>query len=142
MNSEADPTIVSRWIDEVWNRGRDEFTDEVFAEHWIGHDLQQPGCQGRITTRESFKTAQQAFRAAFSGLEVKVDETLVTGDRVVVRCTAQGVHTGSGIGIQPTGRPVHLTGTILARMQNGRVVESWDNWDVLGLYTQLGVDIG
>jgi predicted ester cyclase len=134
--------ILRRWIDEVWNRGREDVIDEVFAEHWVGHDLQQPGCCGTVTGREAYKSAQRAFRAAFSDLEVKVDETLVAGDRIAVRCTAQGVHTGNGIGIQPTGRTIHLTGTILARVQDGQVVESWDNWDVMGLYLQLGVDVG
>jgi predicted ester cyclase len=142
MIEHADPTILRRWIDEVWNRGRDDVIDELFAEHWVGHDLQQPGCTGQTTGREQFKSAHRAFRSAFSNVEVKVDETMVAGDRIAVRCVAHGVHTGNGIGVSPTGKPVHITGTILARVQDGRVVESWDNWDVMGLYLQLGVNVG
>jgi predicted ester cyclase len=142
MAERADPTILRRWIDEVWNRGREDVIDEVFAEHWVGHDLQQPGCTGTTTGREQFKSAHRAFRSAFSNIEVELGQTKVAGDRIEVQCVARGVHTGNGIGVSPTGKPVHIAGTVIARVQGGQVVESWDRWDVMGLYSQLGVEVG
>ena len=47
-------------------------------------------------------------------------------------------HKGDFQGIAPTGRKATVNGTTWARIENGQIVEGWDNWDQLGLLVQLG----
>jgi len=37
-----------------------------------------------------------------------------------------------------SGRTVRLRGITLVRFAGGKVVESWDNWDQLGMLQQIG----
>ena len=39
---------------------------------------------------------------------------------------------------QATGKPVRITGTTIARIENGQVMEGWDNWDQMALLEQIG----
>jgi ketosteroid isomerase-like protein len=57
----------------------------------------------------------------------------------VTRWTITGTHEGELTGIPPTGRRISITGISIARIANGKIIESWNNWDALGLMQQLGV---
>lgn len=51
------------------------------------------------------------------------------GDKVATRWITTGHHTGRGLGIEPTGAAVHVTGINMPRFVDGKVAESWDNYD-------------
>ena len=59
-------------------------------------------------------------------------------EEFVTRWTARGTHTGDLWGIPGTGKEVTVTGTSIDRIKDGWIVESWSNWDALGLMQQLG----
>jgi predicted ester cyclase len=55
-----------------------------------------------------------------------------------VRILATGTHTGDGLGIPPTGRPVRATGIIIMRWDDsGRIAEGWNEFDAAGMQRQL-----
>jgi len=58
---------------------------------------------------------------------------------VVTGITAHGKHTGELLGIPPTGERLTMTGIAIRRIANGRLVEHWSQFDLLGLRQQLGV---
>jgi predicted ester cyclase len=64
---------------------------------------------------------------------------LVDGDRVAVRWTSSGTHTGPFMGAEPTGRAVSHWAVVIYRLQDGKVVEMWPMVDRLGMMRQLGV---
>jgi predicted ester cyclase len=43
------------------------------------------------------------------------------------------------MGIAPTGKQVTLSGMMIDRIVNGKIVEEWEEWDSLGMMRQLGV---
>jgi predicted ester cyclase len=43
------------------------------------------------------------------------------------------------MGIPATGKQSEVTGITIDRIVGGKIVESWNNWDTLGLLQQLGV---
>jgi predicted ester cyclase len=45
--------------------------------------------------------------------------------------------TGDGLDVTPAGKAVHVTGISILRVANGRLVEGWQNWDMLGLMEQI-----
>lgn len=47
-------------------------------------------------------------------------------------------HSGDDLGMQATGKSVRITGTTIARILNGQIIEGWDNWDQLGMLQQIG----
>jgi steroid delta-isomerase-like uncharacterized protein len=65
----------------------------------------------------------RVLHAALSDLRVTIEEMIAEGDRVAVRATWRGVHTGVFRGAEPTGKPVTFTGMVFWRLRDGRVVE-------------------
>jgi steroid delta-isomerase-like uncharacterized protein len=132
--SAENKALVVRWFEEVWNKGRSDAIDEMFAAdgvaHGLGEDLHGP---------DAFKTFHAAFRQAFPDVRVQVEDVIAEGDRVAYRLIASGTHRGDGLGFAATGRPASFVVMGSARIANGRIVEGWNVIDQLGMLTQLGV---
>ena len=132
--SAENKALVQRWFDRVWNEGRADAIDEMFAAegvaHGLGQDLHGPA---------EFKVFHATFRGAFPDVRVHMDEMIAEGDRVAYRFTATGTHRGGDLGFAATGRPVNFLGMGSVRIANGRIVEGWNVLDQLGMLTQLGV---
>ena len=76
------------------------------------------------------------MRDTFGDLQCTVDSQVAEGDMVVTRWTARGTHQGEHLGVPPTGNPVMVTGIIMHRFRDGKSVETWGEWDRLGLMQQ------
>ena len=57
---------------------------------------------------------------------------------MVTRWSSLGTHQSEFRGIASTGNEVRLTDIGIFRFSDGKVVESWDNFDQLGMLQQLG----
>jgi hypothetical protein len=43
------------------------------------------------------------------------------------------------MGVAPTGQQAEVAGTSIFQISEGKIEEEWDNWDYLGLMSQLGI---
>jgi len=129
-------TLPRRLVDEVYNQGKLEAVDEIVSPEYVGHD---PALPEDITGPAAERELAATYRAAFPDMAITIDDQIAEGDKVATRWTARGTHTGDLWGIPGTGKEVRVTGTSVDRIQEGRIVESWVNWDALGLMQQLGV---
>ncbi len=80
-----------------------------------------------------------SLHAAFQDLKQTVEDIVAQGDKVVVRLTLQGTHTGVFGGINATGRSVSIQAVLIIRMSNSKFVEVWAFPNEMGLLRQLGV---
>ena len=69
---------------------------------------------------------------------MNVHDEIVAGETFVTRWTATGTHKGDLQGFRATGKTFTVTGITVARLRDGKFVESWNNWDTLGMLQQLG----
>jgi predicted ester cyclase len=97
-----------------------------------------PESIAQYVTDESLKQHLEIFEAAFPGYALEVHDVLADGDRVALRATFRGLHSGDFQGIPPTGREVSAPLTIIYRIQDRKIAEHWLNADVLSLLQQLG----
>lgn len=68
----------------------------------------------------------QQVKAAFPDMEFTVDLLIESGDLVVSNWSVRGTHTGEPFfGLPPSGEPVHINGTAVLRIRDGRIVEHW-----------------
>lgn len=120
---------------EVWNSGDLDALDEIMAEDVVDHDAYNVhAAEGR----EGAKKSIAMYRQAFSDLKMAVDAELAAGDVVVVRWHAEGTHDGEIMGLPPTGNGDTTHGMSWIRYQDGKAVESWTQWDVLGFMQSIG----
>lgn len=132
----ADPSadvLLTFWQD-IWASGRFERAPDLIAPDVIAHD---PGLRDPARGLAAYLGTVGAFRAALGNLQLAVDDLLTDEDRVVLRWTITGVHHGELLGLAPTQRPVMVRGMTFARLAQGRLIESWTNWDRFGVIRQL-----
>jgi predicted ester cyclase len=83
------------------------------------------------------KRFAREFREAFPDFHDSVDIQIAEGDMVATRFTSTGTHRGTFMGVEPTNRELTWTGITIDRIAEGKIVESWANWDMMGMMQQL-----
>jgi steroid delta-isomerase-like uncharacterized protein len=135
--SEQNKALARRFLDEVFNQGRLHVVDEVTSPNATFHDPSVPG--GTYKGLEGQKQFVQIYRNAFPDLHIKIDDQIAEGEQVCTRWTATGTHKGEMMGILPTDKHTTVSGIDITRFENGKVVEAWVCYDMLGMLQQLGV---
>ena len=80
----------------------------------------------------------RAFLSAYPDLKIEVVDTVVEGDKIAARCRVTGSHAGDGIGVLPTNQPVEFTGMTIVQVQDGKIVEAWNEFNFMEMYKQVG----
>jgi steroid delta-isomerase-like uncharacterized protein len=135
MANEQNERIAKRGFD-AFNTGDLSIVDQVTAEGAVNHDPAQPE---EARGPEGFKQVIQVYRGAFPDLKFTIEEQFSDGDLVCTRWSTEATHDGDLMGIAATGKPVTGTGISIDRIEDGKIVESWNQWDNLGLLQQIGV---
>jgi steroid delta-isomerase-like uncharacterized protein len=132
----SDAKKVSRRIfEEVWNGKDIAAIDELMAADYVHHDPQSPQFSGG---REGYKQLVEYYLKAFPDSHFTIDQEIQEGNTAVTCWTVRGTHRGDLPTMPATGKTFSVTGITVARLQDGKFVESWNNWDALGLMQQLG----
>jgi len=139
MSTVDTKATVRRLIEEGWNQGKIAVFDELCASDWIHHDPSQPN----VHTREDFKRNVTERRRAFPDLHFRMEDMIAEGDQVILRWMWHGTHTGDLLTpmmrLPATGKQVTVTGITIFHVASGKVVETWNQSDRLGMYQQLGL---
>lgn len=111
--------VVRRFLDEL-QAGTDRAA--------IAALVSDPGLRTRVTS----------FHTAFPDLRVATHLLIARDDLVAVHLTGRATHQGTFQGVPPTGRPWSATCTAIYRVTDGRISESWVDWDKLAIVEQIG----
>ena len=136
MHSEENKAVIRRFLKDFFEGGNLELVDELFAPDYVLHD---PAVPGEVRGPEGIKQFVSMYRSAYPDTHFTVEDQIAEGDRVVTRWTGQGTHEGELMGIPPTGNRVTVTGIEFDRVSDGKMQETWVNYDALGMMQQLGV---
>jgi steroid delta-isomerase-like uncharacterized protein len=135
LEQEDNKTLVRRWFEEVWNRRLRVSIDELMSPDAVVYGLAEG--QGPVKGHDGFVPFFERFVSAFPNIRITVDALVAEGDTTVARISATATHTGDGLGIAATNRPVNLTGIVWARWRDGKIIEAWNEFDALGMMQQL-----
>ncbi len=133
MSAEQAKVPVRQLFDEMFTRGRYELQGQVFAPNCPVHfgnrnvSLPQAVAEGK------------GWRNAAPDLVMSINQISVQGNMVSVVWTARGTHTGQGHGLKPTGRRVFMQSRSQFRVENGKIVEAFNEEYRPELFRQLGV---
>jgi steroid delta-isomerase-like uncharacterized protein len=133
--SDANKSVSRRLVEEAFNQGKYDVIEVLIVPTFVNHDP----ATGDVTGVDGVRQNIDGYRSAFPDLKITIEEQLAEGDLVATRWTAKGTHKGELMGIAPTGKEATVTGLTLDRIKDGKIVESWNNWDTFGLMRQLGV---
>ena len=132
---EQNKSIVRRFWEEVFNGRKLTLIDEFFTTDWVYH-----GVAGRkLYGPEGLKQFLTTYHNAFPDIQVKVENLIAEGDKVVSHVTSRGTHKGELMGIAPTGKQVTVPAICISRFAGDKIVEDWEIIDLLGMLQQLDV---
>lgn len=134
MSAEQNKMSIRRWVEVAWNSGNLAIADEVYSSDYLLHDPAGP-----IHGTEALKQFVATFQTAYPDIHATIEDMIAEGDKVVWRYTVRGTHEGEFMGIAPTGKSITLTGILISRFADDKVVEDWNNYDALGMMQQLTV---
>lgn len=134
LRPEGPNVAVLRRMLEDMGEGRLELLQQLCTPQYRYHDA---GAERPRTCADQAR-AVRTFRRAFSESDLTVEDIFGSGEKVAFRLTYRGTHTGTFLGIPPTGSTVRFRGLGIARMVNGKLLELWLDLDWATLFDQLG----
>jgi steroid delta-isomerase-like uncharacterized protein len=135
MSRQENKALVRRYAQELLNQNNLDLFDEIFAPDFVqyGADPDQ------VSGVEDFKQFFVMMRSGFPDFQVTIEDLFAAeGEKVVLRFTFRGTHEGEFMGIAPTGKQVTMAGIDIFRIGEGKIVELWNQEDVLGMMQQIG----
>ena len=108
----------------------DAAMDELLAPGFKAHSM-PPGCGNDA---EGMKESARLMHKGLRDCRNQIEDVIASGDKVVVRYTTRGTHSGELFGAPPSGRNVTLTGIEIYRLEDGKIVEFWGEYDPSDLF--------
>jgi predicted ester cyclase len=135
LSAKENKALIRRYF-EVMDRpnATADMLDEFINPNIIMHDV-PPGFP---TDMNGLKKQFVMFQTSTPGYHT-VDVLIAEGDMVAGKVTGYGTHEGDLLGIPRTGKKIQMSGIVIWRIKNGKIVEHWGQNDTLGLLQQLGV---
>jgi predicted ester cyclase len=123
MSAEENKAVVRREQEELWNHSGDlDAAEEIFVPDYV----------------EAAKQEAADFRQGFPDVVSTIEDLIAEGDKVVARWTSRATHQGEYMGTPPSGKELEFTGISVYRIEAGKIAESWNVEDELGLMRQIG----
>jgi steroid delta-isomerase-like uncharacterized protein len=134
---EQNKALVERIYEEL-NKRNVEIIKELYASDY---GFYSPSNSLKPRSREeTIESGTMVFRALPDSVW-SIKELYAVGDRVIVRFVYSGTHEGEFMDIPPTGNKIEVSGIIICRIENGKIVEEWEDADMLGFMQQLGMEM-
>jgi steroid delta-isomerase-like uncharacterized protein len=134
---EQNKELARKWV-EAWNKKDFESYNELLAPEFA---LYYPSRSTDGRSQEETIEVGKMLAKAFPDISWSVEELIATEDKVVFRVIERGTHEGEFIGISPTGKKYEMSAIWIARIENGKIIEQREDFDMLGLYQQLGMEL-
>jgi len=132
MSTETNKSVMRNLL-LAFEKGDTQNVDKYFAPNWVNHDPSLPPMQGLEGAKQLID-----LWSAISNRKVTIEDSVAEGDRVAMRFTISGTHTGSLMGIAPTGKTIQVSASGIFRVVDGKATDNWVNFDALGMLQQLG----
>lgn len=132
MSTAENKALVRRMID-AWNHGDLAGMSAYWAPGMVHHS------RGGTLDAQQVAGAMGGVMSAFPDLKMSIEEMIAEGDKVASLLTLTGTHTGTFLGISPTGKSVSVSLQGVVRIQDGKVTEHWGVADGLALLEQLSL---
>ncbi len=134
MSMESNKDLVRAYF--VAFRDRDvTWWDRFIAPDFVRHD---PGLDFEVRGPAGVAKLAEVLHGGLSDIDMRIDEVIAEGDRVLARLRFQGRHTGEFQGVPATGKAVNIAVMDFFRVADGRLAEHWALMDNLTMLKQIG----
>jgi predicted ester cyclase len=99
--------------------------------------LHFPGIPDTLNYQDAKKVNEEYYKG-FPDAKATIEQQFVDGDYVITRVVFSGTHKGEFQGISPSNTKINASGISIQKIENGKIVEEWDEFDGLGMMQQIG----
>ena len=133
--AELNKKVVRQWFEEGWNqRATDSYLAKCFHQDWKDG---YPILPGQADGLEGMQQLVKTYLKAFPDIQFNLTHVFADARYTTVRFEVNATHQGEIFGMSPTGKNISSTGIIIYEMKDGKIITSWQEFDLLGLMTQL-----
>jgi steroid delta-isomerase-like uncharacterized protein len=136
--AEEENKALANRLWEASSKGDFETIKEMGAPEYVWY---LPSNSTKPISREEAIEKAKRLHSAFPDINFSIEELIAAGDKVICRYIMRGTHQGEFQGIPVTGNKVEISGIIISRIENGKIVEEREDWDMLGFMQQLGMEL-
>lgn len=134
----ANKHLARRSFEDIWNQRNLAVIDELYAPDYVGHIAATTDV---IRGPERFRHFVAVFQFAFPDTRFTIADQIAEGEQVASRWTARTTDQREIMGLASNREVITLTGISIQRWGEGKIIESWDNWDALGVLQGSRADI-
>lgn len=93
-----------------------------------------------LTKEQNIEIALQTFQA-FPDTVYEIKDIKAVDDKVIVRGADIATHSQEFQGSPATGKKLEVSWLIIFRIEEGKIIEAWEEFDSLGWMQQLGMEL-
>jgi steroid delta-isomerase-like uncharacterized protein len=137
---EENQQLVRRYYDEAYNARIPATAVTLLSDDFVRHNVAAPQLDQEPGTADDIARVE-SWLAAFSDLEVTIEELFASEDTVVSYVIWRGTQDGplAQWDAPVTGRPMERESLVVWRVACGRLAENWIVQDNLTMLRQLGI---
>ena len=128
---EINNAVAMRVFEEIFNQGRFEVANEIYAKDFVNHGLHR-----NFTLQEDQAAARWEKQTA-PDLTMSVDLIAAEEDFVTVVWTARGTNTARIGWLPATGVKFEERGVTVWRIVDGKIHDEWTSFDELYIVRQI-----
>lgn len=128
--TQAHKALARRSFEEIWNQRNLSVIDELYHSAYLGHIAANAE---PIRGVAAYKQFVAVFQFAFPQTHFSIEDQLAEAGRVATRWIARATQQREILNVIPSQETVTLTGISIQRIEAGKILESWDNWDALSM---------
>ena len=134
MSTEQNKALICQLADRINAKDLDSALT-CLGPNYVEHSA-VPGMPPGV---EAVRAYFSMLFAGFPDVHATILDTIAEGDKVVIRASTEGTHTGPFLGIPPTGKHAKWSFIDIHRIADGKFVEHWVETDQMSLMQQLGL---
>jgi steroid delta-isomerase-like uncharacterized protein len=137
-NIEKNKSIVSGYLEEVWNKKNPAALEQFIAPHYVRHCEAMPSPFQEIRGIEGLKQMYSMTIASFPDWNEHIEILSAEGDKVAYLSKGKGTQQGPFGPFPASGKSIEVTIIGIHRIENSKIAETWVTWDNVAWLTQMG----
>lgn len=129
--------LIKRWFHEIWNERHVDKIDELLSPDFVAH-YEHEQIIGSKNWKERF---YDPLLQAVPDFHVEIQDIVADRNMVVTRMIASGTLSGELFGVSPTHEKFNYSGMAWTRIENTRLAENWNNWNMTYFFRRLHSEI-
>ncbi len=128
---EQNKAVARRFFEEIFNQGRFEVADELYAKGFVNHGLHSNADQAEDQAAARFE------KQACPDLNITIGPIVAEGDLVSVLWVARGTNTARVGWMPATGTRIEAKGITIWRFTDGKIHDEWSSFNELSIVRQI-----